>query len=179
MKLPKYIIAVTLAIALMTPVAMQTGCGTLEKIDGSPTAQIIIKSTLRVAAYMVAANNPTLAPWLGDISSFFVNFGDTFPPDKMREIVNEQLDNLFRGTSVTESEVALVSALLSDAMDIYAQVWEVYQNVPDPVVNAEMQRLMATLGSAINEGVTLVGVRTPATAPPYAHEFNNALLIFE
>lgn len=180
MKKVKHIIAImALALSLAIPLSLQTGC-TTDDIVGSPVANTIVKSSLRLATFLVVSKNPELAPVIQEVSSYLASGVDTIlRPDAMRGLVARKADAILQNNGVSASEAALVQTLLADAMDVYGQVYAVYQDVPDPVVSAEMQRLLQTLGTAINQGVLLVSSTTEASPPPLQQSFQAVTVVIE
>lgn len=161
---------------------LQTGCAVIENIADNDTANVLIRSTIRVAAYLVAENNPELAPWVRDVATIIQGFDYFGQPKVVRRKLEGEIDGMLDTGDISQEELVLIYTLVDDAMMVYTRVWDSYQlGEGDDIPDDELSVLMETLGKAMLQGVLIAmqddGV--PASEPPIQATFSRAVLVIE
>jgi hypothetical protein len=120
--------------------------------------KLIIKSALRTTSYLVARNNPDLAPIILSVGEAFSSLNADLPTK-----VEGAAFSIIDSANITEQERVLAKSVVYDAIDIYTQAYEAYQDTGER--DEEMEVLLRRLAEAIVQGVQLVDSIEPASGP--------------
>lgn len=132
-----------------------SGCGTWSDMPPETKGAIsrtMLNSALRLGAYAVVQKNPDLAPYAEAMSMTLATYNAAVDPADVWIILQEQADR-----RVTDpDDRALVEVLIEDVIDIYNQVYVLYQE--DPKADPVLRQMLSELGLAIKEGVQLATI---------------------